>query len=132
MNQSLRAGERLPPQDELAERLGVSLTVVREAVRFLMAKGLLDARKGSGVYVRRTESGLATGPQPPDRNSMMGGGLAERATWEGGIHTTGSVPQGAAGPPAKGCACSPRSAAGESSKCSTSPSALQFRIWSRG
>lgn len=56
VDQSLRPGERLPPQDELAERLDVSRTVIREAVRFLIAKGLLDARKGSGVYVRSSES----------------------------------------------------------------------------
>jgi DeoR family transcriptional regulator of aga operon len=62
-DQSLRAGERLPPQDELAERLGVSRTVIREAMRFLMAKGLLEARKGSGIYVRQAESGPP--PQPP-------------------------------------------------------------------
>lgn len=61
VDQSLRLGERLPPQDQLAERLGVSRTVIREAVRFLMAKGLLEARKGSGIYVRRAE---ADGPQP--------------------------------------------------------------------
>ena len=58
VDQSLRFGERLPSQDELAERLGVSRTVIREAVRFLMAKGLLEARKGSGIYVRRAESDL--------------------------------------------------------------------------
>lgn len=46
VDESLRAGERLPPQDELAERLGVSRTVIREAVRFLIAKGLIEARKG--------------------------------------------------------------------------------------
>jgi DeoR family transcriptional regulator, aga operon transcriptional repressor len=50
-DQSLRSGERLPAQDELAKRLGVSRTVIREAMRLLMAKGLLEARKGSGVYV---------------------------------------------------------------------------------
>ena len=55
-DQSLRPWERLPPQDVLAERLGVSRTVVREAMRFLMAKGLLEARKGSGIYVRHAES----------------------------------------------------------------------------
>jgi DeoR family transcriptional regulator, aga operon transcriptional repressor len=51
-DQSLRSGERLPAQDELAKRLGVSRTVVREAMRLLTAKGLLEARKGSGIYVR--------------------------------------------------------------------------------
>jgi DeoR family transcriptional regulator of aga operon len=56
VQQSLRAGERLPPQDKLAEQLGVSRTVIREAVRFLIAKGLIEARKGSGVYVRSSDS----------------------------------------------------------------------------
>jgi DeoR family transcriptional regulator, aga operon transcriptional repressor len=58
-DRSLRAGARLPPQDQLAERLGVSRTVIREAVRFLIAKGLIEARKGSGVYVRTPEPGSA-------------------------------------------------------------------------
>lgn len=49
-------GERLPPERELADIFGVSRTVVREAVRSLVAKGLLDIRSGSGTYV--------VGPQP--------------------------------------------------------------------
>lgn len=65
VQQSLRAGERLPPQDKLAEQLGVSRTVIREAVRFLIAKGLIEARKGSGVYVRSSD-----GAQQPDRPSV--------------------------------------------------------------
>ena len=66
VDQSLRSGERLPPQDELAERLGVSRTVIREAVRFLIAKGLIEARKGSGVYVRSSEPGPAERTRPVD------------------------------------------------------------------
>ncbi|MGC2399613.1 MAG: GntR family transcriptional regulator [Acidobacteriaceae bacterium] len=65
-DQTLRSGERLPPQHELAERLGVSRTVIREAVRFLMAKGLLQARKGSGIYVRRAEAGHPAQSQADD------------------------------------------------------------------
>ena len=61
--QSLRPGQRLPPQDKLAEQLGVSRTVIREAVRFLIAKGLIEAIKGSGVYVRSLDGALS--PQPP-------------------------------------------------------------------
>jgi GntR family transcriptional repressor for pyruvate dehydrogenase complex len=44
-------GEKLPSQRDLAARLGVSPTVIREAVRVLEQKGLLDARAGSGTYV---------------------------------------------------------------------------------
>lgn len=57
--QSLRSGERLPPQDQLARRLGVSRTVIREAVHFLIAKGLLTAKRGSGVYVGPASARLA-------------------------------------------------------------------------
>jgi GntR family transcriptional repressor for pyruvate dehydrogenase complex len=47
----LRPGDRLPPERELAERLGVSRPSLREAVRALSDRGLLEARAGSGIYV---------------------------------------------------------------------------------
>lgn len=42
---------KLPPERELAEQLGVSRTVVREAVRILVTKGLLETRHGVGTTV---------------------------------------------------------------------------------
>jgi GntR family transcriptional repressor for pyruvate dehydrogenase complex len=48
----LRPGDRLPPERELARQFGVSRTVVREAVRALVAKSLLEVRAGSGTIVR--------------------------------------------------------------------------------
>jgi GntR family transcriptional regulator, transcriptional repressor for pyruvate dehydrogenase complex len=48
----LAAGERLPSERELAEQFGVSRTVIREAVRVLAAKSLLEVRSGSGTVVR--------------------------------------------------------------------------------
>lgn len=53
---TVRPGDRLPPERELGEKLGVSRTVVREAVRSLAAKGLLEVRTGSGTYARRVGS----------------------------------------------------------------------------
>lgn len=47
----LPAGAKLPSERELAERLGVSRTVVREAVRDLAAQGVLDVRSGSGARI---------------------------------------------------------------------------------
>ena len=47
----LRPGERLPPERELADRLGVSRPSLREAIAELQARGLLVARAGSGVFV---------------------------------------------------------------------------------
>ena len=47
----LRPGERLPPERELAERLGVSRPSLRDALAALQDRGLLCTRPGSGVYV---------------------------------------------------------------------------------
>jgi len=47
----LRPGERLPPERDLAERMGVSRPSLREAISDLQARGLLVARPGAGVYV---------------------------------------------------------------------------------
>ncbi len=51
MDQELRPGDKLPPERQLAEELGVSRTVLREAVKMLEEKGLLDSKQGSGTYV---------------------------------------------------------------------------------
>jgi len=69
VQQSLKPGERLPPQDKLAQQLGVSRTVIREAVRFLIAKGLIEARKGSGVYVRSSDHNSS--PKPPSAERVV-------------------------------------------------------------
>jgi GntR family transcriptional repressor for pyruvate dehydrogenase complex len=47
----LRPGDRLPSERHLAEQFAVSRTVIREAVRSLAARGLLDVRSGSGTVV---------------------------------------------------------------------------------
>lgn len=46
-----KLGDRLPNEPTLADRLGVGRSTVREAVRQLAGKGVLEARHGSGVYV---------------------------------------------------------------------------------
>lgn len=47
----LRPGERLPPERDLSERLGVSRPSLRDAVATLQEQGLLTTRAGSGIYV---------------------------------------------------------------------------------
>lgn len=44
-------GHRLPPETELAQMLGVSRTVVRDAIRTLAARGLVSVRQGVGTVV---------------------------------------------------------------------------------
>lgn len=46
------AGARLPTEMEMAQRFGVSRTVIREAVSRLKSEGLVESRQGSGVFVR--------------------------------------------------------------------------------
>jgi len=53
---------KLPPQRELAEQLGVSRTVVREAVRILVTKGLLETQHGVGTIVKHLTSEQLTEP----------------------------------------------------------------------
>src|SRR5262249_35945478 len=45
-------GTRIPPENTLVGRLGVSRNTVREALRSLVHTGLLEARPGDGTYVR--------------------------------------------------------------------------------
>jgi GntR family transcriptional regulator, transcriptional repressor for pyruvate dehydrogenase complex len=44
-------GAKLPSEARLAERFGVSRTVVREAMSRLKSQGLVQSRQGSGVFV---------------------------------------------------------------------------------
>ena len=47
----LRSGDRLPTERELAEQFQVSRTAVREALKILAQKGLVDMRPGRGTMV---------------------------------------------------------------------------------
>lgn len=47
----LKMGDRLPPERELAEQFAVSRTAVREAVKTLREKGLLESFPGRGTFI---------------------------------------------------------------------------------
>ena len=44
----LKNGDRLPSEREMAERLDVSRTSIREAIRTLEIMGLIESKRGSG------------------------------------------------------------------------------------
>jgi GntR family transcriptional regulator, transcriptional repressor for pyruvate dehydrogenase complex len=54
----LKPGERLPPEKELSERLGLSRNSLREAVKSLEVIRVLDVRRGDGTYVTSLEPHL--------------------------------------------------------------------------
>ncbi|WP_159621117.1 FadR/GntR family transcriptional regulator [Ruania rhizosphaerae] len=54
----LKPGQRLPPEKELSERLGLSRNSLREAVKSLELIRVLDVRRGDGTYVTSLEPGL--------------------------------------------------------------------------
>lgn len=51
-DESLHPGDKLPGEREMAERMGVSRTVVREAIRVLGVRGLVQVKTGCGTYVQ--------------------------------------------------------------------------------
>ena len=50
----LKAGERLPPENEMTRTLGISRGTLREAMRLLEEKGVLQRRQGVGTIISTT------------------------------------------------------------------------------
>lgn len=53
------AGERLPPESQLAKDLDVAVGTLRKSLTVLEKEGLLERRHGSGTYVRKPPEGGA-------------------------------------------------------------------------
>lgn len=80
----LRAGDRLPPQRDLAARLGIDLTTVTKGYEQARGRGLIGARGRAGSFVL-PQAAIAAGPPPLDTGMNMppevaGGSLL--AAWE--------------------------------------------------
>ncbi len=52
-----KAGDRIPPEAELVEVLGVSRVTVRTGISRLVERGLLERRRGSGTFLVRPPGG---------------------------------------------------------------------------
>ena len=52
--EGLGAGAQLPSERALMDALGVGRSTLREAIRHLAALGVLEVRRGSGTYLRRS------------------------------------------------------------------------------
>jgi len=56
----LNPGDRLLPERELAQHFGVSRTAVRDAIKVLAERGLVEVRVGAGTFVVRKTSEALT------------------------------------------------------------------------
>lgn len=48
----MKSGDKLPNEFKLAEMFGVGRSTVREAVKLLVSRNVLETRRGSGTYVK--------------------------------------------------------------------------------
>jgi GntR family transcriptional repressor for pyruvate dehydrogenase complex len=67
---TLPVGSRLPSERTLAEQLGVGRNAIRDGLRPLMLLGVLEAKPGSGTYVKATTSTLL--PQVIEWGLLLG------------------------------------------------------------
>lgn len=54
LKEPVEVGQKVPNEFELAELFGVGRSTIREAVKGLVSKGILEVRRGSGTYVVST------------------------------------------------------------------------------
>ena len=66
----LTPGTRLPTEHVLAQRFGVSRTVIREAMISLKAQGVIETRQGSGAFVRQPTPSSSFALDPLARDSI--------------------------------------------------------------
>ena len=91
----LKPGDQLPAERDLAQRFGVSRTAVREAVKTLREKGLVEAYSGRGTFVTngtsqaiRQSLGLDDSHQPAGRLGEPGRVAAGARTGDCGLAAT--------------------------------------------
>ena len=92
LNTPLPVGARLPNEFELGRKFGVGRSTVREAVKLLVSRGILEVRRGSGTYVvsttpadldplglRKAEDKMALALDLADVRIILEPGIAEMA-----------------------------------------------------
>ena len=74
----LKAGDQLPSENELAKQFGVSRTAVREAIKALREKRLVEVRPGKGTFITngmpdamRRSPGLLMKYGPPNGSANL-------------------------------------------------------------
>lgn len=54
LQKPVKPGQKIPNEFELAEMFGVGRSTIREAVKGLVSRGILEVRRGSGTFVVNT------------------------------------------------------------------------------
>lgn len=54
-HEGISSNSKLPSEYKLAEMFGVGRSTIREAVKSLVSKGILEVRRGAGTFVKNTE-----------------------------------------------------------------------------
>jgi GntR family transcriptional repressor for pyruvate dehydrogenase complex len=94
MQQKMDKGARLPNEFKLAEKFGVGRSTIREAVKLLVSRGVLETRRGSGTYVldiipsdldplnlRNVEDKVSLAMELVDLRMILEPGIAELAAF---------------------------------------------------
>jgi GntR family transcriptional repressor for pyruvate dehydrogenase complex len=68
INAELSDGQLLPPENQLCEMFGVSRSILRESIRVLASKGLVQVKQGHGTFVRLPKINV---PEEALRNYLM-------------------------------------------------------------
>ena len=58
----LKAGDKIPTETELMEQFGLSRTPIREAIKILEAIGIIEIKRGEGMFLRKTASMMNLNP----------------------------------------------------------------------
>ncbi len=56
LSEPVEIGNKIPNEFELAEKFGVGRSTIREAVKGLVTRGILEVRRGAGTYVISTST----------------------------------------------------------------------------
>ena len=67
--QEFRPGDKLPGENTLSDRLGISRSTLREAIKVLCSQGVLEVYRGKGTFVSESmESFISFGLDELDLN----------------------------------------------------------------
>lgn len=80
-------GEKLPTERVLCETYGVSRTVVREAIAGLRSAGLIESRRGSGLFVRSDIAATVSGLPPMPENPAGIGAIVDTLELRAAVET---------------------------------------------